>query len=425
MTASRLYRLANPTRVPMFQVENAQLGHLRDDVLHSIKITRGTDEPMPGLSPTVVEFSTRGAVWPAVNSTTHVRLTDDYMAASGLPAGCRERAMKLRVGTYETEDRGDGRRFTTTLQAVHWSALLNTAARKLQPVASAWVDSLVVSALNHPDLNTRYNVAAAATPVDEFGITGEWTATPDVLDKWGAGHGMLLREKRTGDLEVVNLDRRRAEVDAAMATTLPILRRQGIAPARWHQTAEAGTVQYSITRRTAENNVEYTQDWPLPAGAEVARVQPRLVDWSDTRTYTEQYRHYMNARNYASNYPENSLAAVRVDVAHLIRSAEPYDRALVRQLLALEVGAPVFLSGDWPGAVRGRYFAQQITEEITPAGWTLELALQPGSRVVGYNYDESQQLPVYTWGQLAALRPSQTWGTDTTSTWGSFALPTT
>lgn len=411
MTASRLYRRLNPagTYGSIFELHSESLGTLTDADLISVTVTRGADQPFPGLAPSVLEFQLPGARWPQTNTGVSFQLRDSFALAHDLPL---TRAIG-RVGTFDTDDRG-GDRFTTTAQAAHWSSLLLNASRKVQPTAGQAVADLVRRAVEHPELSNRFGAILAGVADDTIHSTLDWMPTREALDTYATATGMQLRELRAGNIELVSLTRRAYEAEQSRVGDLPILRRQGIAPATWTQDVDAANTQYLVDRRTSEG-VPYVQTWPLPAGAPVTVLEQSTLDWSTITPATENYVMYANARNYASNLPENRLSSIRLDLAHLLTSPEQYDRNVAVQAIRYEVGAHVMLGGDWPAAVRGRYFANQIREHISPAGWEMELSLQPASRVIGLSYDDSQNVPVYTWAQL-----NGTWA-GAAGSWSSYA----
>lgn len=410
--SSRLWRKLNPNRAhaSVFEIATDTMGTLTDADVCSIKITRGADSANPGLSPSMVEYLLPGARYPKTNTGYRVQLSQSFASAYGLPI---TRAMG-RVGTFDTDDNGS--KFSTTVQGVHWSSLLTLSSRKVQPTKDENVTELVRRALQHPELTKLFLPAVVGSADDTVNVTTEWTKTSQVLDTYATGTGMQLRETRVGTVEVLTLTRRLFEANQSRAKDLPILRREGIAPAKWAQEIDGSNTQYVINRNTADG-VPYTQKWTLPSGMPITVLETQELDWTNIRCKTENYSFFTQARTLESNWPENALKELSIDLSALLASKVPYDRALAAQAINYEVGAHIMLGGDWPPAVRGRYFAQQITEEITPDGWRMSLSLTPASRVVGMNYTESQDVPAYTWAQL-----NGTWK-DRSGTWADAKPP--
>ena len=206
----------------------------------------------------------------------------------------------------------------------------------------------------------------------------------DAVSKFGSDIGVCLLETRQGITRVTSLPYRAADATAKAALLMPLIRSQAIAPAIWRQSndAPAITLKYMITNASG-NIVTRTievQTWD-PAFETVE------VDWSymksasngtDGQSYQEGY-----ARVFESSTRIFSVPTVSVDMIHLIGSDKQYHRAVAAQILRMEVGDPVFFSGDWPTVLRGTHFAEGIIETITPDSWNIEFSLVPWAHVLG------------------------------------------
>ena len=89
-----------------------------------------------------------------------------------------------------------------------------------------------------------------------------------------------------------------------------------------------------------------------------------------------------------------SIPSVEIDLLHLITSPRRYDRDQAARLLTMEIGDPVYLSGDWHHQLQGIHFATGITENITGAGWSLTFSISPAQTVVG---SVSPTVPARVW----------------------------
>src|SRR5699024_3701594 len=92
------------------------------------------------------------------------------------------------------------------------------------------------------------------------------------------------------------------------------------------------------------------------------------VDWSKWQVLDldNQLSHEAYARVYESSARIYSIPTVRVDLLMLLRDGGQYALRIARQMLELEVGDPIFLSGDWPNALQGTHFADGIKETLKP-----------------------------------------------------------
>ncbi|MDO5618018.1 hypothetical protein [Kocuria sp.] len=423
----RLYRRLH-TGVGMVAVNTEQLGTLSDSAVTSITLHRGSDSPDGGLHPSTLEVVAPGALYTGNNTQAYFRLQttfanriaalDPTKATSGTQI--RDRFIG-RVGATEVEDRGGlaSKGFTTTFKAAHWSSLVMGASRKVQPTKGETVNDLLKRALKHTDLGSKIGTVGIGGP-DTIAATTEWTKASEVIDTYGAGTGTQIREMRQGDLWILPIGRRRFELFSTVATTLPVLRAEGIAPARWSQPIEAANRRLSITR-VVSSGAPYTQDWPFPLANPASLAEPELVDWSNivaqTESPYEHYRYYMNALNQRYNVPVTRLQSVRFDLIRLLTSTVPYDRRIAMWLLKLEVGEPVLIGADWPAAIQGAYTAQGITERMDKDTWEIELALHSVSSVMGVLYSERPTIPAYTWDQV------RTPWNSTPGAWNDYQLP--
>lgn len=412
---SRLYRLAKPTSVArMFNIITERNGTLTDNQISSITLTRGADSATGGLNPSTLEFTTAGAVFGGNNSNINLEFTHDYAvwlagqdpSGRAVAAAVRPR-FTGRLATSAVEDKG-GTRWNTTFQAVHWSSLVTQKRAAYKAYKGNSLSYLIKRALEDTNLTpARYSVQSLGDSDEILSDATDWISSSDIIDKYATGTGYQLRETRSGKIVLVPLAHRRAEGRTGVKYQFPLLRSEVIAPARWAQDVESVSTQLAITYGISRTEpTTYTQTWPLPdQSTPTALTVTEDVDWSNILTNgsgeTAHYRHYMNARNAQLNGTRTSLRSVSINMARLVKSPVEYHRRIALQVLGMEVGEPLLLSGDWPQAVRGLHFAQQIKETVTADEWTVELFIHPASTVTGELWNERPPMPAYVWDQAA------------------------
>lgn len=417
---SRLYSTFKPAADDvLFEV---QVGDtvFSDDQILSITTTRGAAGPAPSVTPSTVEVQLNGAVNAPRNEPltirTGARFASDLASASPYTGTEVRQRFNGRKAHTSTEDRRWNRndlraRWTTTITGASWTSLLRNTDRTTTATASLNCGSIVVATLNHPDLNTLQPVTyASLAKFDKIAQTIYSMPFNDAMGKFADELHTLVQHQRAGSVRVIPITQRRDDL-AAAGPVWTILRAHCLSPATWSSPSEVATTQYSI-RYTTSAGTPFTQEWPLSSDVSVIPLKGELVDVEYVQKQTDSLDLMMAARNRATNVSRQGVESVTLDLGLLWRMGTPSSLRTIAEVLRLEAGAPVHLGADWPVAVRGPYFADQISESITPDGWTVEISLSHARYVLGLA-DVELPIPLpLTWDATTS-----TWNT-TPGTWG-------
>lgn len=377
---------------PVFQfVIGGTLGFLEPEI-YEVTIHRGKSGRGGGLSPSTLEIKVKGQQ-SATLTGTDCRFFIREIAAQRMAAHLDgsttgdDFAMRAvgRIGQMSVED--DGKRFRTQLAAASWSArMLRRESRVVAPVPGATPASVILDAVG-----MTANPIPAGVNFTEHGPFDAVAAGPhdsinfrDAVNKFGSDIGVCIFEQRDGTTKVVSLPYREEQARLKAVSDLPLIRSQGIAPAEWEQVndAPAITLQYRI--RDANGNIATRtvdiQDWD-PAHETVVH------DWtymqsSSSGTAGHSYREAY-AQVFETSTRSFTVPSVKVDMIHLIGSDKRYHREVAAQILRMQVGDPLFFSGDWPAPLRGVHFAEGITESLNSESWEVEFSLVPWNQAVG------------------------------------------
>lgn len=418
----RLHRKLSPTGTPLFYMTTTG-GNFNDNSIYSVTITRGEDSAQPRATPSTMEVTVPGAIPSLRNSAVMLQLQQSFAnkVATYSPtvtASTILRRFTGRFGSSKVEDvaykSGVVENFTSTIICSSWSSLLNVAKRSNTAAKDYRTGSVLLTAISHPSLTSvipgSYGDLA---DFDFVAVSDPQLTYSAAISKYGTDIGTLVSHWRAGTMRFDPIRRRVALLTSRVETEWPILRSQGISPATWEQPIENANKQYTIERRTADGT-PYTQVWPLPSGSSPVLLEEETVDWLHIRPVTNNFNYYMDAINKESNLPRTELQSLTIDLAHLLSSPKPYDQRIGAQLLALEAGDPIYLSGDWPQAIRTPYFANQIKETITPDGWEMTLSLYHPRDVLGLADAQIPTVPPRVWDSALT-----TWNTSP-GTWNSY-----
>lgn len=401
---SRLYRTFDRfgPRWGMFEVTAGDRTFTDDDITE-ITITRGNSSPHPSFTPSTMEIGFVGAI--SIPRDTDLTCNLVPQLASGLSADTPHhgatvlRRFRGRKALSTTDDRtwrsGEPGRWNTTITASSWSALIKRASRGMSPFGKS--GSAVVTALRHPDLEQFYSVSySSLTDFDSMAERDPNLTTAEMIEKYGDKLHTLIQHKRDGDIRVISNVARRDEV-MSPGPVWTLLRSHTLSPAKWSAPSESATTKYGV-RYTTEGGVPYTQPWPLPLAGIVALREEtidleHIVSGPDFRSRDI----LANAVNNYENWSRLGVESVTIDLGLLWRRRDPSSVRTIVEALRLEEGTPVHLGADWPVAVRGPYFANQITEKITPDEWTITLDLFHARYVVGLGDDDLPTPQPITW----------------------------
>lgn len=381
---SRLYRVLADCPKPIFECVIDGANTRRDDDIQSITIRHGQEDAEGGVPVATMETAFSGYLTPRPGQNTSLRLTTaaaDYLANFTGATGITDRFVG-RTGTYSVDD--TPKRTDTTMAASSWHSQLGRRSTKRTFLRGAWVSDALTTLLTDPSLPVVPNVTrGGAAPREKFGqvydpVTDQRYS--DVIDKFTSDIGVLVRQWRSGTLELVPLAQRIAHADAAMASYPPIARSQVLSPTEWGTRFTDDPSNHRIVTRNASME---------PTSLNFGDLNE---PWRDNRETDLQYLYFSDNDQWvtlgeAGRYNEYTgaykLPEVEIDLLTLFKRGTTYDLMQAGALLRLQAGDAVTFSGDWYPHLRGVQFAEGITETITPDAWKITLHLVPLGAVTG------------------------------------------
>lgn len=420
----RLHRKLSPDGSPLFSL-TAGGTTFNDDSIISITTHRGAAQAETSIAPSTMEFRVPGAPNILRDSDIRLRLTTAAAAKFAvntgiLTSGITDR-FNGRKGTTSVEDKAwktgsTAADFNSTLVASSWTSVLRNRRSKFTATAGASQFAPLLAAFTNSNVNTRQPIeysGAESSYSDTVAVTETDLTFSDVVTKYGTDLGVLFQHRRNGTVNIQSPRWRNYLLSLRATSRWPILRSQGISPAQWEQPIEAASEQFVLTRRTSTGTL-YTQTWPLPASASPVMLETTDIDLTQIIPRTTNYEYVMNGLNHRTNGRRMALNSLTVDMIMLLSSTKPVDRRIAAQLLELEHGDPIYFSGDWPQAIRGSYFASQITENIDSETWEMVIDLSHPRDVLGLIDGEIPQAPPRVWDQFVT-----TWD-ETPLTWNDY-----
>lgn len=387
----RLRRVLTPIigNAWLFALYTPSLGAY-EDVITGIKIHRGTTGRNVGHHASTVEVGLNGR-FDALSTGELMRVllrnqTAAALAAfvgGGATAANIETRFEGRFATVDIED--TGRRFETTIAGASWLAQMNYSTASFTPIAGESLAALYadMTKSDEPLRGISFGTVLGTMDMRHF-AAGESMLFREGVEEIAADIGVLFQERRDGVTYAYSHVKRRDLALSRVITDFPLMRSQAVAPGKYEQSnaQPAKRVEFKIINE---------QGGPAVRTAEIANPSGELrenevVDWSrwqvtavDNQLYREAY-----ARVHESSSRLYQLPTVKVDMLMLLQNGGTYAKQIASQILRLEVGEPIALSGDWPGKLQGVHFAEGITETVTPDEWTFELSLVPHIVATGY-----------------------------------------
>lgn len=388
----RLYRKLDPAQ-PLFRLTIEDGTDLRDGTLTGVTIKRGDGSPGGGVSPSTLEVGLSG--FAAVRSGLHCSLTLTTYGAQllngrvGATASVIQPRFSGRIGRQHVDDRG--RRQQTTLLAASWTAQLARVRKSYTPTVGENIATVIAQLMTSPALPRLSTPTRLASP-DQYGTVhqAEDAQTYSDIGKWTSDLGLTVRETRAGGQQIQTHAQRWTDAVDRMSSRIPVIRAQALAPAKWQQDSEGIPRNQRLTWGSGAST--NTATWGNVDDPHAVIVDHDLTHArfnNEDQVRSEGYR--LRALEWESSY---SIPNVEIDLLHLITSPRKYDRDQASELLSLEVGAPIYLSGDWHHQLQGIHFITGVTETITGTGWTLALSLAPAQIVVG---SVSPTVPARVW----------------------------
>lgn len=406
----------------LFELYVSGAGTYTADQVGDVTISHGKDGPAAGMTVATMEARVQASLPAAAQRHAIFRLSSALasrlVAGTGIPASAIRQRFTGRVGSDTITDRGDHLPRYTDIQCSSWSSLLMNSRRPTVFYANGLILASLRSALQHPSFTAAnimpVNYPDTAHSDRSYQLEGSDFRFREAITKYGSDIGILIQQQRNGSVSLLPITKRIELMEARLSTAWPLLRSEAISPATWDQQVEAASKQYTLLYLTDQDTV-YRWEWPFPAGANPGvLVESEDVDWSNVRTVTDNYRRYMEALNFHTNSMRHTLSSVTIDLLMLIRSGRFYDRRIAAQMLALEEGDPIYMSGDWLPAVRGPHLVQGIKETLNSNEWRLELSLTHPRDTLGLLDSEIPIVPPKVWDSARTAWDS------TPGTWDSF-----
>lgn len=416
MKPSKLWRKLGATQ-PVFRVWNNEAIPLEldDTQISSITIHRGEDSPAAGMSPSTASVSLGILRAVRTGERFSVSLTSygANLLAGKLPITAAEIQTRFfgRLGVQDVDD--TGKRQTSSYYAASWQAQLGNMSKTHTLTKGQSLSTVIPSLMTSTALPYLGSVTAPAN-YQQYGYVEVPPTEPatfsDTFNSWTADIGIHVQLKRDGSAAVLPMEYRRDLALQRIGDWVPITRSQALAPTTWRQPGEnmPRNIRVEWINANGYTRVDRGATNPDPDYPLVVHDM-RHVYWSVNQNQPNLAAAALYHRELVDNY---SIPSITVDLLQLISSERAYDRQQAAQLLILEAGDTVYLSGDWYPQLRGIQFATSVEEKVTPDEWSMTISLAPAAQVVG---DETNTVvPPVVWDSATSA-----WDT-TPGTWNSF-----
>ena len=392
-----------------------------DSQILSCTITRGSTSFMPRFTPSTIEIELAGA--PNIRRTAWVYMSvnpyvfDAFIGKYASPQNHHRRFAGTKtlstVNDRQWSHTGTPARWTTTVTGVSWTARIASYSKKYIAKPGQITASYLATHLRQRPIETGVDTSN----LDRFdSIYGPEEALDfsEAIRKYADDLGTLISHQRGGQVRIESIQSRALKLEQMAKYSYAIQRDQCLSPAKWSTTAEMATTKLHVKRRLSNGGI-YEQDWPVGTFANEDALRSEEVDLTYITDRTESFRNIVNAKNYNINWSQLSVDEITVDMGLLFQRGRDIDREVFKRLLIMEEGDPVYLSTDWPQAVRGSYFSTQIQERISPDGWTFTIGLARAHYVIGVPPSQIPELKPKTWDQINAP-----WDSPPYATWHEY-----
>lgn len=375
---SRLYRTLDTVTKPIFELRIEDRNDiLSDDQIMSISIKRGGGTGATGVNPSTCEIRTTGSR--TITSGSHVTVRLSTTAAAQIAGRTSTSGVAIasrfvgRIGTQEVSHKHT--HFETRYAAASWTALLSDAPQEYTLPAGRTVMNLIATVMKPPHLASRIGVTVDGANVNVLhgDVVGKYS---DLIGSYCADIGYLVQHRRSGNAFIRTLAAREDAAAAAAATVYAIEPRHVLDGVTWLQPQERYPAAYRCEYRDSAGVVK-----SLTTG-DANAVERKLLDWKNIRFGDDGYRYIYGLKSQTTDYIYR-IFDLEIDLLMLWKRGSASDLALLGQLLNLEESDPVGLGINWPSPLRGMFFADGITEEITPDSWRIKLELTPYSYLKG------------------------------------------
>lgn len=408
MARSRLWKKTGAT-ASLFNItsDGDDSFNVLDHHAKSITITRGGADSVFGTQEHTIEVDTAVSLGDRTDQAIRMKLTDygaqllsDRLGYSA--SGFTDRYFG-RVGTQTITDRGgihDASKWHASLYGSKWQSQLANSDRIGNQISSESVYYLMdhfmrpsysnLDQMPSPEFSSP--AADYGTMINDYDLGESKIPYSEFANKYLTAPGFYVQNRRTGADRVFTLKQRWDNALARMNTYYPLTRSQCLAPTTWEQPREDRPRNHRVSWRSP--------DGPTNAmtGPDVDDVRVPVVehDVSHIRFTDVHQPVHLNHASYGAERIDTGyrLPGVTIDLLALISSDRHDDRRQAIQLLLMDMGDPVFLSGDWHASLDGILFATGIKETITADRWDIELSLTPSIAAVG---EWSPPIPPRIW----------------------------
>lgn len=405
---SRLYRRLPSVPRPLFRVYFD--GQLRedDDSITGITITRGGSSPF-GVTPSTIELEVpRSWFADQLNGTTVRVIVPNAaeVAALGGPAfysGHVYDRFHGRASIVRITDNGR-RRAQTVMLGSSWIAQESASKHRATLTTSYRIDQAIEALLYRSPSFYPWAILGG-TPSDRIGARIEDAAYQSDINRLTADFRVLVTQTRSGAAQLRMLDEQKQRAEDRIVSTPHLTRSQALTPARMEQPNESNVKKFRFEYRNDDGTLASTERWDETTITPDAETE--TIDWTHlapAQGSGSHFEHAVRGMVYENSTRAYRIPSITVDLLMLLSSENAYHRAQGVNLLSLEVGDTVNLSGDWVYALRGVHFVAGMTERITGAEWSMTLTLWPSIWVLGERWLD---IPAQTWDAA-----TNTWAND-------------
>lgn len=407
MPASRLHRKLSPEGRPLFSLTIGDRT-FEDHQICEISITRGASGYSYGIQPATLSTKLVGLLGNLNNQHVELKLqpwiSELIRRRTGVPAEHIEWRFYGRVGIQDATDNGDGRTSFSNISASSYSTLLKQTVNTYRVRDRTTIINVVRAILEHPNMPTRLKTYPGSYQENEWDITYVDEAPreltfKEIISEYADKQMILICERRDGRMHVQSLALRENYLINRAASRYAPLRSHTLAPATWSQPVESRTSNLILKERKEDGTINY-MTWGSGTPEQTRNDYPienEEIDLTHVRSISDTNYRVMRALNYQKNMPRVQISSIKFDLTHMLASNDFYDRRMAGELLRLEHGDAVYLSGDWQRSIRSTMIAQEIRETITPDKWEMEISLTHPAAVLGIH--EIAPHPPRVWDQ--------------------------
>lgn len=408
MAISRLWKrlgLEQPL-ISVWSEEDSSFA-LNDHDITSITINRGGNGVI-GLQDHTMEVNTIASRGARTDRPLHCDLTTYGANRLADLTGATPSIIKPRyfgrIGRQTIDDLGgiwQPENWHTNVYCSKWQSQLENSDRVGNQISGNTVLYLMDHFMNPEYSNLPYLPSAEfpspeahyGAMINDYDLSEAKITYSEFATKYFDDPGFYVQNTRAGADRVLTIAYRWSVAMSRLEYQIPLTRSQAISPATWEQPNEDRPRNHKVYWYDADGTARSSITGPDVNDVRIPLVEHDIFHIRFYDDYQPLHRNYLayGAERSDSGY---QLPSVTVDLLYLISSPIPAHRVQARQLLGLEMGDPVFLSGDWYVNTQGVQFATGITERITPDRWELELTLTPSYVTLG---EWSPDIPPRMW----------------------------